>query len=84
MKQDIDAIGIEETEKFVLALESMDLKQVMLIDYVKVKAELSDLDLQEGLELSQKIIHLILDLMASLDFGAVFSVAKVLQKFNIA
>lgn len=84
MKQDIDTIGIEETEKFILALESMDLKQVMLIDYVKVKAELSDLDLQEGLELSQKIIHLILDLMASLDFGAVFSVAKVLQKFNIA
>jgi hypothetical protein len=62
----------------------MDLKQVMLIDYVKVKAELSDLDLQEGLELSQQIIHLILDLMASLDFGAVFAAAKVLQKFNIA
>ena len=75
--------GIDETEKFILALESMDIKQVMLIDYVKVKSELSDLDVQEGLELSQQIIHLILDLMAALDFGAVFAAAKLWKKFSI-
>lgn len=72
-------MGIDETMRLINALEAMDIRTVLDVDYAAVKAELIDLDPKEALQLTDRICHLILDFMSSI---GTISALKLLSKLK--